>query len=103
MITERDAIDIMVIHQINALVRCGRPVESARHEAEDIVSMILEDMARIGLRDVYIGVALRRARVYKLRDQGVTSIVVSERMGICLAQAKNDYKSEMIRRRRNVA
>lgn len=94
-----DAIDILVSHQIAALVRCGRPLEEARKEAEDIVEVLMNDLARIGLLDVYLSVALRRAKVYRMKCQGMTVQVICERLAICPAQAKNDYKAELLRRR----
>lgn len=94
-----DAIDILVSHQTAALVRYGRPLEQARLEAEEIVAGVLEDMARLGLKDVYLSVALRRARVYRLKCQGLKVAVICERLGICPAQAKVDYKAELLRRR----
>ena len=94
-----DPIEILVSHQTTILVRCGRSPEQARAEAEDIVAVILEDLGRIGLQDVYLGVALRRARVYRMKSQGLTVTVICERLGICLTQAKKDYRAELLRRR----
>ncbi len=94
-----DAIEILVTHQAAALVRHGTPMDKARAEAEGIVDVVLMDLVRIGLEDVYLGVALRRARVYRLRCQGVSYRVVCERLGISRQQAAHDYASELERKR----
>jgi len=94
-----DAVEILVRHQEAVLIRFGRPLDKARKEAESIVETVLIDMERIGLQDVYLGVALRRSRVYRLRSQGHTFKVICERLGICRKQAHTDYRSEMLRRR----
>jgi hypothetical protein len=94
-----DPVEILVAHQVAALVRCGRPIDAAQGEAEDIVATVLEDMARIGLRDVYLGVALRRSRVYRYRCQGIAYQVICERLGISRQQASHDYEAEMVRLR----
>ncbi len=94
-----DPIEILVAHQAAALVRCGRPIEQAREEAEDIVKVVLEDLFRIGLKDIYLSVALRRSRVYHMRSQGLTALVVSKRLGISIATVKRYYKAEMLRQR----
>jgi hypothetical protein len=94
-----DPIEILVSHQTAALVRCGRPMGVARKEAEDIVAVVLEDLARIGLADVYLSVALRRARVYRMKSSGLTATVISERLGVCMTQIKKDYRAELLRRR----
>lgn len=95
-----DAIDILVSHQVAALVRCGRPLEEARKEAEDIVEVLMNDLARIGLLDVYLSVALRRAKVYRLRCQGLTVKNISDRVGACQMTVKSDYRAELLRRRK---
>ena len=99
MTAKPDPIEILVQHQAAALIRCGRPVEDARKEAEDIVAVVLEDLARSGLQDVYLSVALRRNRVYRLRCQGHTFRVICERLGVTRQQAHTDYRAELLRRR----
>lgn len=94
-----DAVEILVQHQAAVLVRFGRPMDLARGEAEAIVETVLIDMERIGLQDVYLGVALRRSRVYRLRSQGHTFRVICERLGVTRQQAHTDYRAEMLRRR----
>lgn len=99
MIDRPDAIEILVRHQAAALVRRGVLIEAARKEAEDIVAVLLEDLARIGLADVYLSVALRRNHVYRMRCQGLTFRVICERLGIHRVTAQSDYKAELLRRR----
>lgn len=94
-----DAIEILVQHQVAALVRCGRPLDMARGEAENIVAVVLEDLARTVPNDVCIGVAIRRARVYRLRCQKHTYKVICERLGISRYTADLDYRAELARRR----
>jgi hypothetical protein len=99
MARERDAIEILVSNQIAVLVRLGRDEAEARPEAEAIVSNLLEEMSHLGMKDVYLGVALRRSRVYRMRSGGMTFKVICERLGISRFTADDDYRSEMIRRR----
>ena len=99
MTAKPDAIEILVSHQAAALVRHGTPIDKARAEAEDIVAGVLADLNRIGLQDVYLSVALRRARVYRLKCQGVHLKAICERLEICPTQAKKDYRAELLRRR----
>ena len=101
MTSKPDAIEILVSHQAAALVRHGTPLDRAQAEAEaeDIVAGVLADLNRIGLQDVYLGVALRRAKVYRLRCQGHTFRVICERLGVTRQQAAEDYRREMLRRR----
>ena len=99
MTAKPDAIEILVSHQAAALVRHGTPMDRAQAEAEDIVAGVLADLNRIGLQDVYLGVALRRAKVYRLRCQGHTFRVICERLGVTRQQAAEDYRREMLRRR----
>lgn len=97
---EPDAIEILVLTQAAMLVKWGCGVDSARREAEEIVLSVLQDLSRAGMQDVKISVALRRAKVYRLRHQNLTNQTVADRLGICPAQAKKDYKAEMARRKR---
>ena len=99
MTSKPDTIEILVRHQEAALVRHGTPVDRAHAEAIDIVEGVLADLARLDLKDVYLGVALRRAHVYRLKSMGLKPEVICERVGICLAQFKVDYKAELLRRR----
>ena len=99
MTAKPDAIEILVQHQRAALVRHGTPMDRAQAEAEDIVAGVLADLNRIGLQDVYLGVALRRAKVYRLRCQGHAFRVICERLGVTRQQAAEDYRREMLRRR----
>lgn len=94
-----DALEILVRHQEAALVRHGTPVDKARQEAEDIVDGVIEDLARIGPQDVHLYVVIRRARVYRMRCQGLTFKVVCERLGVTRQQAHDDYRKELLRRR----
>ena len=94
-----DPIEILVQHQTAALIRHGAKVDEARAEAEGIIETLLNDLAKMDLQDVHLGVALRRARVYRLRCQGMTFRVVCERLGICDKQARLDYRQELMRRR----
>jgi len=97
--TPRDPIEVLVSHQANVLVRCGRPMEAARVEAEDIVASLLGDLARLGCAGVPIDQLFRRARVYRLRCQGNTVQIISERMGVSIATVKRDIVCELRRRR----
>lgn len=54
-----DPIEILVQHQTAALIRHGAKVDEARAEAEGIVETMLNDLEKIGLRDVQLGAALR--------------------------------------------
>lgn len=94
-----DAITVLVQNQMRALVEHGVPPEEAAKEAEERVANVLEEMARMHMTDVYIGVALRRATVYRLRSEGVSTAAVCERVGIKPTQAWLDYESELHRRR----
>lgn len=94
-----DAIDVLVNNQIAALVAHGVSLATAEAEAETLVHKVLEDMAAIGLLDIYIGVALRRAQVYRLKSQGIPVLVIKQRLGIGREQIRLDYKEEMLRRR----
>ena len=94
-----DAIEILVRNQTAVLVRHGMHPDVARREAEENVAVILEDLARIGLDDVYLSVALRRARVYRFRCQGLPEAVISVRLGISTRQVERDYTQELLRRR----
>ena len=94
-----DAIEILVQNQTAVLVRHGTHPDVARREAEENVAVILEDLARIGLDDVYLGVALRRARVYRFRCQGISETAISVRLGISTRQVERDYTQELLRRR----
>lgn len=96
---ERDAIEIMVSSQASVLIRFGKSEADARREAESIVAGILDEMASLGVRDVYLGVALRRSRVYRMRCGGLKFGVVCERLGITRQQAAKDYRAELMRRR----
>lgn len=98
-----DPIEILVQHQAAALVRHGARVEDARAEAEGIIETLLNDLAKLDLQDVYLGVALRRARVYRLRSQGLKLVTVCERLGISKRQAVIDYRAELVRRRQTAA
>ena len=99
MTAKPDPIEILVAHQRAALVRHGTPLDKADEEAEGIVASVLEDLGRLGLQDVYLGVALRRARVYRLRCQGVHFRVICELLGVTRQQAHHDYRAELLRRR----
>jgi hypothetical protein len=94
-----DPIEILVRHQEAALVRHGTPMDQAHAEAVAIVDGVLEDLARLDLRDVYLSVILRRARVYRMKCQGLKVSVICERLGIGPSQAKLDYRAELLRRR----
>ena len=94
-----DPIEILVQHQTAALIRHGAKVEEARAEAEGIVETMLNDLEKIGLRDVQLGVALRRARVYRLRCQGVSFRAICERLAIHRVTAQDYYRHELMRRR----
>ena len=94
-----DPIEILVQHQTAALIRHGAKVDEARAEAEGIVETMLNDLEKIGLRDVHLGVALRRARVYRLRCQGVSFRAICERLAIHRVTAQDYYRHELMRRR----
>ena len=94
-----DAVAVLVKNQIEALVAHGVAPEEAAAEAEVRVHSVLEEMAALGLHDTYIGVALRRARVYQLRSEGAPVVAIMARLGIHREQVRLDYKEEMLRRR----
>ena len=94
-----DAIQILVNNQAKALIDHGVPVEAAFAEAEDRVAQVLHELEHLGLAGSYIGLALRRAHVYQLRNAGLTVRVVGQRLGIGTTAVKRDYKAEMLRRR----
>lgn len=98
--TRQDAVDILVQHQAASLVRNGVPIERAQEEAYLVVDLIVSDLSRMGLHDVKIGVALRRALIYRLRSQGVKVSALVLRLGVCKAKVCSDYKSEQRRRGR---
>ena len=95
----RDPISILVSNQTRALVARGVPDAEAVTEAEACVRGILEELNQAGLADVYIGVAIRRQRVYEMRCQGNTISAIQERLGIAGTQIKKDYLAELTRRR----
>ena len=94
-----DAISILVKNQIAALEAHGVAPELAQAEAEERVHRLLDEMAQIGLADVYISVAIRRAHVYRLRCQGLSISEVHDRLGIHKTAIKEDYRHELDRRR----
>ena len=94
-----DAIEILVKNQMVALIRRGASLEDARQEAEDSVAITLEDLSRMGCLDVYLSVALRRAKVYRMRCQGLTYKTIEERLCISRSTAERDNESELMRRR----
>ena len=94
-----DPIEILVRHQAAALVRHGAKVDEARAEAEGIVETLLNDLAKLNPQDVYLGVALRRARVYRLRCQGLSFNAICERLDIHRVTAQEYYRHELMRRR----
>ncbi len=96
---KRDPIEILVDHQTRALVEHGVPAELARVEAERRVGEVLAEMNRIGLADVYVGVAIRRARVYQMRSSGMSALEVRGILGIRATQVFEDYRAELSRRR----
>jgi len=98
--TRPDPIEILERHQAAALVRHGASLEEAAREATAIVDTVLNTLAALGLKDEYLYVVIRRARVYRMRSQGLTVKVVGERLGISRSQVKVDYSAEMNRRRR---
>ena len=94
-----DPITILVRNQALVLEAHGVDPTAAWSEAEGHVARVLEELAQAGLQDMYLAVALRRARVYRMRCQGQTVRVICERLGISLTIAKDDYRAEMHRRR----
>jgi len=98
--TRPDPIEILERHQAAALVRHGASIEEAAREAKGIVETVLNDLAALRLKDEYLYVVIRRARVYRMRSQGLTVEVIGERLGISRSQVKVDYSAEMNRRRR---
>lgn len=101
MTRQTDAVEILVQHQAAALVRHGVPIERAHEEAQRVVDVLLSDLSKLGLHDVLLGVALRRAQVYRLRSQGLKVVVICERLGISKRQAVIDYRAELMRRRQS--
>ena len=94
-----DAIQVLVTNQAKSLIDHGVPVEAAYLEAEERVALLLKELEHLGLADVYISVAIRRAQVYRLRSQGLLVRTVQERLGICKRVVIKDYKAEMLRHR----
>ena len=93
-----DPIEILVRHQTAALEAHGVDSNFARTEAEERVAQVLEQLAQLGLKDVYLGVALSRARVYRMRCAGHTVQVICERLGISRTIEYEDYRAELRRR-----
>ena len=98
----RDAIEILVDNQTRALQEHGVAHAEAVKEAEVRVNHLLEELNRIGLADVYVGVAMRRAQVYRLRSSGVCLNEICLRLGIQHRQVHRDYLRELDRRRTNL-
>jgi hypothetical protein len=97
--TRPDPIEIMTRRVAIGLVRGGMSIEHAAVEADAVVDCILDEMARLGLKDQYVYICMRRSRVYRMRSQGLTATVVGERLGIRKSQVFEDYKAELARRR----
>ena len=95
-----DPIEILVRNQAAAHMNAGMPPGAALEQAETTVATILEELAQIGLADVYLSVALRRARVYRMRVQCMKVSAICERIGIGRTQVFKDIRAELERRRR---
>ena len=94
-----DPIEILVRNQMEALVAHGVPLEEAAVEAEARVAKVMEEMNHLGLADVYVGVALRRARVFRMKSQGKSVAAICEVVGVGSFAVKKDYREELLRRR----
>jgi ABC-type branched-subunit amino acid transport system ATPase component len=94
-----DAIDVLVRNQIAALLAHGVAPAAAAEEAEVRVHQVMEDLNQLGLADVYVRVALRRAQVYRLRSQGVLLDAIAAKLGFHKNQISRDYIEEMLRKR----
>jgi hypothetical protein len=94
-----DPITILVCNQARILEAHGVEPAKAWAEAETHVAAVLEELAQAGLADMYLSVALRRARVYRMRCAGQTVRVICERLGVCRALVVRDYRAELDRRR----
>lgn len=95
---EPDIITLWTQHLTVAFVRLGRSPENAREDALDFIDVLLEDAARQCAQDVRLSAALRSARIYRMRCQGLKVSVIHERLGYSPAQIKRDYKAELARR-----
>ena len=94
-----DPVEILVRNHAAALEAEGSSPTMAREKAEAHIGDVLEELGALGLADVYLGVALRRARVYRMRCQGHTVRVICERLGVCERLVQLDYRAELDRRR----
>lgn len=96
---KRDVIEILVDNQTRALEAHGVAHDVAVSEAETRVGQLLEELNQHGLADVYVGVAMRRAQVYRLRSKGFSPSEIYERLGIQRRQIQRDYLRELEWRR----
>ena len=94
-----DPIDILVRNQAEALMAHGVSQARAFEEAEVRVAKVLDELNQIGLADTYLRVAIRRARVYRLRCQGESIDSVCETLNIRHTTEWLDYRAELTRRR----
>jgi DNA-binding NarL/FixJ family response regulator len=87
-----DAFDLLI-----------RGLEDLGHEPHDALrcaEWLMRQMEGDAYSDVYLSVLARRRKVYKLRNEGVSSEEVAKRLRMCVRTVRDDYRAEMLRHRK---